>query len=158
MRCLATQFCSSPYTTKCDSPCTPDTCWRKRTDNTKKIAGDFFCGAILGEFCLTEVHAVELGKFLVSWVMDMMCTEGHSLYRKGAGPQPQEDDGQRQGDKDEDPSRDEKADKKKKRASSPLSSESSAHQGRSQRKRTSKKKKAAEKLKRSSDESSNGSF
>ena len=100
------------------------------------------------------VHAVELEKFLVSWVMDMMCTEGHSLYRKGAGPQPQEDNEQHQGDKDKDPSRDEKAD----RASSPLSSESSAHKGRSQRKHTSKKKKAAEKLKRSSDESSNGSF
>ena len=109
---------------------------------------------------LEGVHAVELEKFLVSWVMDMMCTEGHTLYRKGA--QPQEDGGQLQGDKDKDPSQDEKAqkgtDKKKKRASSPLSSGSSAHQGKSKRKHASKKKKAAEKLKRSSDESSNGSF
>ena len=48
-------------------------------------------------FCLTEVHVVELEKFLVSWVMDMMCTEGHPLCRKGAGPQPQEDDRQQEG-------------------------------------------------------------
>ena len=56
-------------------------------------------------FCLTEVHVVELEKFLVSWVMDMMCTEGHPLCRKGAGPQPQEDDRQQEGkDKFKDPS------------------------------------------------------
>ena len=61
--------------------------------------------------CLTEVHAVELEKLLVSWAMDMMCAAGHALYRKGAGPQPQEDDGQLQGGKDKDPSQDEKAQK-----------------------------------------------
>ena len=115
-------------------------------------------------FCLTEVHVVELEKFLVNWVMDMMCTEGHPLYRKGAGPQPQEDDSKQEDtDKFKDPSPNQKdqkgKEKRMKRAPSSSSSGSSAHQHRSKRKPASKRKtsKAGQK-KRSSDESSNGSF
>ena len=35
-------------------------------------------------FGLTETHVVELEKYLISWVKDMMTTEGHPLCRKGS--------------------------------------------------------------------------
>ena len=113
-------------------------------------------------FCLTETHVVELEKFLVAWVKDMMCTEGHPLCRKGAAAmqakvptlwpnkEPHNDN-----DTGDDKKKDYKKDNKRK-SKAVSSSESSEPLGR-KRKQTSAGKKKKKKLKkRSSDESASG--
>jgi hypothetical protein len=100
-------------------------------------------------FCLTEAHVIELEKFLVTWVRDMMCTEGHPLCRKGAATKPAAAAAmplQQGGGDDGDTKKDNKKKKKKAKSSD---EESEAEKKKKKKQKTSAKKK---KKKKSSDE------
>ena len=121
-------------------------------------------------FGLTETHVVELEKFLVSWVRDMMGTEGHPLCRKGVlAPRKDDKEKDKQKDKEKgkekDKERDKEKDKEKKRkavlssdGSEAGSDEESEIQKKKRKSMVKKKKAGAQKRKKSSDESGSDSF
>ena len=108
-------------------------------------------------FCLTETHVVELEKFLVGWVKDMMCTEGHPLCRKGAGKLPASvPQKEPQGGGDDDKQKGNKKNKRKTESSSDESMEEDKKK--KKQKSASKKKKKALKKKSSDEDSDEESF
>jgi len=121
-------------------------------------------------FGLTETHVVELEKFLVGWVRDMMGTEGHPLCRKGVlAPRKDDKEKDKQKDKekgkDKDKERDKEKDKEKKRkavlssdGSEAGSDEESEIQKKKRKSMVRKKKAGAQKRNKSSDESGSDSF
>ena len=121
-------------------------------------------------FGLTETHVVELEKFLVGWVRDMMGTEGHPLCRKGVlAPRKDDKEKDKQKDKEKgkekDKERDKEKDKEKKRkavlssdGSEAGSDEESEIQKKKRKSMVRKKKAGAQKRKKSSDESGSDSF
>lgn len=110
-------------------------------------------------FGLTEVHVVELEKYLIAWVKDMMGTEGHPLCRKGfaaakavAQPDRNRDAaGEDKDKKDKTAAKDKK--QKKKRKQSSEESEDDSDKDKKKTRRQSVKKNRRQSKKRSSDES-----
>lgn len=109
-------------------------------------------------FCLSEAHIIELEKFLVSWVKDMMCTEGHLLWRKGAVKEVKEVKEEKEQKEKDKYDKNEEDGKKGKRKRAVSTSESSERRLSGLKRKQALKKKKAAKKKRSSDESSSCSI